>query len=136
MDTDMGKLRCLGTPGGCPGAEEELIAQPRNTLGATSNIRRVMGVLLSISATWSASRDRPAPGSRSGGAEASMAASAFGATYGCAMFERPRSLVRNQTLQEDGMEFGMIEREIFVEASPEIVFDVVSSPDHLKQWWP
>jgi uncharacterized protein YndB with AHSA1/START domain len=34
------------------------------------------------------------------------------------------------------MEFGTIEREIFVEASPEIVFDVVSSPDHVKQWWP
>ena len=34
------------------------------------------------------------------------------------------------------MEFGTIEREIYVEASPEIVFEVVSSPDHLKQWWP
>ncbi|MEU4423272.1 SRPBCC family protein [Actinoplanes sp. NPDC024001] len=34
------------------------------------------------------------------------------------------------------MELGTIEREIFVEASPEIVFDVVSSPEHVKQWWP
>ncbi|TDB82737.1 SRPBCC family protein [Micromonospora sp. KC721] len=34
------------------------------------------------------------------------------------------------------MEFGSIEREIYVEASPEIVFDVVSSPNHLRQWWP
>jgi uncharacterized protein YndB with AHSA1/START domain len=34
------------------------------------------------------------------------------------------------------MEFGTIEREIYVEASPEIVFDVVSSPDHLTMWWP
>ncbi len=34
------------------------------------------------------------------------------------------------------MEFGTIEREIYVEAAPEIVFEVVSSPDHLKQWWP
>ena len=34
------------------------------------------------------------------------------------------------------MEFGSIEREIFVDASPEVVFDVVSSPDHLKEWWP
>jgi uncharacterized protein YndB with AHSA1/START domain len=34
------------------------------------------------------------------------------------------------------MEFGSIQREIFVEATPEIVFDVVSSPDHLTQWWP
>jgi uncharacterized protein YndB with AHSA1/START domain len=34
------------------------------------------------------------------------------------------------------MELGTIEREIYVEAAPEIVFDVVSSPDHVKQWWP
>lgn len=34
------------------------------------------------------------------------------------------------------MEFGTIEREVYVEASPEVVFEVVSSPDHLKQWWP
>lgn len=34
------------------------------------------------------------------------------------------------------MELGTIEREIYVEAAPEVVFEVVSSPDHLKQWWP
>jgi uncharacterized protein YndB with AHSA1/START domain len=34
------------------------------------------------------------------------------------------------------MELGTIEREIYVEASPETVFEVVSSPDHLKEWWP
>ena len=34
------------------------------------------------------------------------------------------------------MEFGSIEREIYIEASPETVFEVVSSPGHLKQWWP
>lgn len=34
------------------------------------------------------------------------------------------------------MEFGTIEREVFVEASPETVFEVVSSPEHIKQWWP
>jgi uncharacterized protein YndB with AHSA1/START domain len=33
------------------------------------------------------------------------------------------------------MEFGSIEREIHVEASPEIVFEVISSPDHIRQWW-
>jgi uncharacterized protein YndB with AHSA1/START domain len=33
------------------------------------------------------------------------------------------------------MEYGSIEREFHVEASPEIVFDVVSSPEHIKQWW-
>jgi uncharacterized protein YndB with AHSA1/START domain len=44
--------------------------------------------------------------------------------------------MRNQRLQEDVMEFGTIEREIYVEASPEVVFQVVSSPEHLKGWWP
>jgi uncharacterized protein YndB with AHSA1/START domain len=44
--------------------------------------------------------------------------------------------MRNQRLQEVDMEFAIIEREIYVEASPEIVFAVVSSPDHVKQWWP
>lgn len=34
------------------------------------------------------------------------------------------------------MEFGVLEREIYVDASPEIVFEVVSSPDHVKEWWP
>jgi uncharacterized protein YndB with AHSA1/START domain len=34
------------------------------------------------------------------------------------------------------MEFGTLEREIYIGASPEIVFDVVSSPEHLKEWWP
>src|SRR5690349_10093421 len=34
------------------------------------------------------------------------------------------------------MEFATIEREIHIEASPEIVFEVISSPEHLEQWWP
>ena len=34
------------------------------------------------------------------------------------------------------MEYGSIEREIHVEASPEIVFEVISSPVHLQEWWP
>jgi len=34
------------------------------------------------------------------------------------------------------VELGTIQREIFVEASPEVVFDVISSPEHVKQWWP
>ena len=33
------------------------------------------------------------------------------------------------------MEFGSIERETYVEAPPETVFDVVSSPDHIRDWW-
>jgi uncharacterized protein YndB with AHSA1/START domain len=44
--------------------------------------------------------------------------------------------MRNQRLQEDDMEHGTIEREIYVDAAPEILFDVVSSPDHITEWWP
>ncbi|TDC67912.1 polyketide cyclase [Actinomadura sp. GC306] len=33
------------------------------------------------------------------------------------------------------MEFGSIEREIYVDASPEVVFEVVSRPEHVAQWW-
>jgi uncharacterized protein YndB with AHSA1/START domain len=43
----------------------------------------------------------------------------------------------NQTLQKvASMEFGTIERELHIDASPEVVFDVVSSPEHLREWWP
>jgi uncharacterized protein YndB with AHSA1/START domain len=34
------------------------------------------------------------------------------------------------------MEHGTIEREIHIDASPEVVFDVVSDPDHVRHWWP
>ena len=34
------------------------------------------------------------------------------------------------------MEFASIEREIHVQASPEVVFEVVSQEQHLKEWWP
>lgn len=34
------------------------------------------------------------------------------------------------------MEFGKLEREIHIDAAPEIVFDVVSRPEHIKMWWP
>ncbi|WP_250006876.1 SRPBCC family protein [Actinoplanes sp. M2I2] len=34
------------------------------------------------------------------------------------------------------METGPIEREIYIEASPEVVFDVVSDPKHVSRWWP
>jgi uncharacterized protein YndB with AHSA1/START domain len=33
------------------------------------------------------------------------------------------------------MEFGTIEREIYVEAAPEVVFAVVSRPEHIGAWW-
>ncbi|MFG1921840.1 SRPBCC family protein [Cryptosporangium sp. NPDC048952] len=34
------------------------------------------------------------------------------------------------------MEFASLEREIYIEASPDIVFDVVSDPVHVTEWWP
>lgn len=34
------------------------------------------------------------------------------------------------------MKHGTIERELHIDASPEVVFDVVSNPEHVKAWWP
>jgi uncharacterized protein YndB with AHSA1/START domain len=34
------------------------------------------------------------------------------------------------------MEYGTIEREIHIDAAPEVVFEVVSSPAHVREWWP
>ena len=34
------------------------------------------------------------------------------------------------------MEHGTIERDIHVEASPDVVFDVISRPEHMQEWWP
>lgn len=33
------------------------------------------------------------------------------------------------------MEYGSIERELHVEAAPEMVYDVLSSPEHIREWW-
>jgi uncharacterized protein YndB with AHSA1/START domain len=33
------------------------------------------------------------------------------------------------------MEFGSIEREIHIDASPEVVFEVISHPEHIREWW-
>ncbi len=33
------------------------------------------------------------------------------------------------------MEQGTIEREITIDASPETVFEVISSPEHIRGWW-
>jgi uncharacterized protein YndB with AHSA1/START domain len=33
------------------------------------------------------------------------------------------------------MEYGSIEREIHIDAAPGVVFDVISSPEHIRQWW-
>ncbi|HMJ75870.1 MAG TPA: SRPBCC domain-containing protein [Iamia sp.] len=34
------------------------------------------------------------------------------------------------------MEQGTIEREIHIEAAPEVVYDVISTPEHMREWWP
>lgn len=34
------------------------------------------------------------------------------------------------------MEYGTIEREVEINASPTTVFEVITSPEHLKEWWP
>lgn len=34
------------------------------------------------------------------------------------------------------MEYGTIEREIHIDASPDVVFEVISTPQHLREWWP
>jgi uncharacterized protein YndB with AHSA1/START domain len=33
------------------------------------------------------------------------------------------------------MEHGSIERELHIDASPEVVFEVLSSPEHIQDWW-
>ena len=33
------------------------------------------------------------------------------------------------------MEFGTLVREIRIEATREIVFEVITKPDHIRQWW-
>jgi uncharacterized protein YndB with AHSA1/START domain len=34
------------------------------------------------------------------------------------------------------MEYGSIEREVHIDAAPEMVYQVISSPEHLREWWP
>jgi uncharacterized protein YndB with AHSA1/START domain len=45
--------------------------------------------------------------------------------------------MRNRWLQneEEHMEYGSIEREIHVDAAPEVVFEVISQPEHIREWW-
>jgi uncharacterized protein YndB with AHSA1/START domain len=33
------------------------------------------------------------------------------------------------------MEYGSIERELRIDATPEVVYAVISSPEHLREWW-
>lgn len=33
------------------------------------------------------------------------------------------------------MEYGTIEREIHIDATPDVVYDVITQPEHIAQWW-
>jgi len=33
------------------------------------------------------------------------------------------------------MEYGSIEREIQIDASPELVYEVITKPEHIARWW-
>jgi uncharacterized protein YndB with AHSA1/START domain len=41
----------------------------------------------------------------------------------------------NVAEQETDMEQATIEREIQIEAAPDVVFDVISNPVHIREWW-
>lgn len=34
------------------------------------------------------------------------------------------------------MDHGTLERELHIDATPDIVFDVISNPEHVREWWP
>jgi uncharacterized protein YndB with AHSA1/START domain len=38
-------------------------------------------------------------------------------------------------MENDAHELGVIEREIHIDASPEVVYDVITSPEHIREWW-
>lgn len=46
-------------------------------------------------------------------------------------------MIRNQWLRyrERSMEYARIEREIHIGAPPEVVFEVISRPEHVREWW-
>jgi uncharacterized protein YndB with AHSA1/START domain len=48
---------------------------------------------------------------------------------------RYRDVQPNIAEGETTMEYGSIEREIHIDATPDVVFDVISSPAHIREWW-
>ncbi|MFJ3490658.1 SRPBCC domain-containing protein [Leifsonia aquatica] len=34
------------------------------------------------------------------------------------------------------MEYGSIERKVYIDAVPEVVVDAISRPEHIQKWWP
>lgn len=47
-------------------------------------------------------------------------------------------MLHNRQLRHlgDHVEFGSIEREMLIDAAPEVVYQVISSPEHIREWWP
>ena len=41
-----------------------------------------------------------------------------------------------QAQQGSAVETGTITREIHIDATPDVVYEVVSRPEHLREWWP
>lgn len=33
------------------------------------------------------------------------------------------------------MEYASIERELYIDAAPDVVFEVISRPEHIRDWW-
>jgi uncharacterized protein YndB with AHSA1/START domain len=50
--------------------------------------------------------------------------------------DRPARFNATVDCEEHDMEFGSIERELRIDATPEVVYEVISSPEHLREWWP
>lgn len=44
--------------------------------------------------------------------------------------------MKHAAANEQSEEFGKLEREIVIQASPATVFEVITSPEHLREWWP
>jgi uncharacterized protein YndB with AHSA1/START domain len=42
----------------------------------------------------------------------------------------------DDTPPSDDGAFGTIHRELQIDASPEVVFEVISRPEHVRAWWP
>jgi uncharacterized protein YndB with AHSA1/START domain len=37
--------------------------------------------------------------------------------------------------ESSDMEYGSIERELYIDASRDVVFEVLSKPEHIREWW-
>src|SRR5262245_17979227 len=44
-------------------------------------------------------------------------------------------VVQPNVAQGEVMDHATIEREIHIDATPDVVFDVVSNPGHVREWW-